>query len=196
MTSFLSASISGQSSLQGGVDHNGNALTNRVTYGMPSSVGALGAQPQRSLTSMASGSKGQGGGGGFNGMGGGKMTLSGRQMMLMKEDSHMSGQSGTHGGRGLAAEGQGLDPVGENSQEYGASIGQSDGPNQLNHHPQDGPVIGGAFSPSRGTSPNHPPQAMRGQPTHPRFQGTRFISWINGARPLPFLVLICPHNLI
>ena len=46
------ASMSGQSSLQG-QDHH--ALTNRVTYGMPSSVGALGAQPHRSLTSMAPG---------------------------------------------------------------------------------------------------------------------------------------------
>ena len=36
----------------GGHSISDTTLTNRVTYGMPASVGALGAQPQRSLTSM------------------------------------------------------------------------------------------------------------------------------------------------
>ena len=131
---------------------------------------------------MASGGKGQGGG--FNGMGGGKMALSGRQMMLVKGDgsSQVSGgHSGTQDGRGLGTEGSGLgpgnasgpglEPVGE-SQEYGTSIGHSDGQNHPTHHAHEGPVVGGAFSPSRGTSPAHnPSQPLRGQPIHPKFQG-------------------------
>jgi len=176
-------------------DHNNNnngnnVYSNRVSYGMPSSVGALGVQPQRSLISMAAGSASGGGKGQVQGNGGGKMALSGRQMMLVKEDSshvssgpsHGSGGGGGHGSRGLGigvgvggSEGVGLEPVGENSQEYGGSVVDGSNHHITSTHPtQDGPVIGGAFSPSRGNSPNHnhPSQAMRGQPTHPRFQGT------------------------
>ena len=58
-----SSMISGQQSGQGqGQDNfnNGNGYTNRVTYGMTSSVGALGVQPHRSLTSMTSNGAGKG----------------------------------------------------------------------------------------------------------------------------------------
>ena len=194
-----SSMLSGQQNGQGQGQDNfnngaGNGYTNRVTYGMTSSVGALGVQPHRSLTSMTSngagkgqglGGGGGGGGGGFNGMGAGKMALSGRQMMLLKEDSHGS-NNGSHGGPGQGqgqgqGPGPGLDPMGE-SQEYGGgNLAHQEGLNYPGGQGgQEGTVtaIGGAFSSSRGGSPNHQhpsQQSLRGQPTHPRFQGTRYL---------------------
>ena len=192
--------------------------------GMPSSVGVLGAQPHRSLSSMSSGNPsphpsqyqptfshnrtlttmhsliggGKGQGGGFNGMGGAKMALSGRQMMLVKEESHASNHSGTHGGQGLGpgfAPGQGLGPMGESQEYVGGGMAHQEGVH-TGHHPhhpqQEGPAIGQAFSSSRGNSPthNHPSQPLRGQPTHPRFQGTKRDTLPLSPLPPPFLLFL------
>ena len=117
------------------------------------------------------------------------MALSGRQMMLLKEESSSSSShagngngyhGGSHHGQGQG-QGPGLDPMGE-SQEYGGNSTFGHGQQQEGLGIEGpGVMIGGAFSPSRGTSPTHhnhlstqqQQQPLRGQPTHPRFQGNK-----------------------